>query len=143
MLGLLFIFHNLLLLLLVSPISCACTISLLPPHINILIRGLAKRTLKMDEVNKIKELKELVGENKYRVWWIPQVPMQPFYYPVDSIEEGVLLLKALAQYDIFQIENRVKPDCCNVGGLHMFDDEDNEWIDFYDDDGMGIEEYIK
>ena len=83
-----------------------------------------------------------MSTDKYRVWWIPQVPMQPFYYPVASIEEGVLLLKALAQYDIFQIENRVKPDCCNVGGLHMFDDEDNEWIDFFDDSGI-IEEYMK
>ena len=81
--------------------------------------------------------------SKYRVYWIPQVPMDAFYYPVDTVEEGVLLLKALAQYDIFQVENWVKLDCCNVGGLQMFDPEDNEWIEFFDENGDDIEEYLK
>ena len=25
---------------------------------------------------------------KLRVWWIPQVPMEAFYIPVESVEEG-------------------------------------------------------
>jgi len=52
-----------------------------------------------------------------RVWWIPQVPMSPFFYPVPSIEAGDALLDALAKYDMFQFENNVKPDYCNAGGM--------------------------
>ena len=63
-----------------------------------------------------------------RVWWIPQIPMNPFYYPVSTAKEGRLLTEALALYDIFQFENRTKPDYCNAGGIEIF--EDGEWNDY-------------
>ncbi len=28
-----------------------------------------------------------------RVWWIPQIPMNPFYVPIDTLAEGVKLLE--------------------------------------------------
>lgn len=68
-----------------------------------------------------------------RVWWIPQVPMKAFYVPVASVAEGVKILDILANYDIFQYENRVKPDYCNTGGLQML--EDGEWVDWCSEDG--------
>ena len=60
-----------------------------------------------------------------RVWWIPQVPMESFKVLVKDIETGQWLLNILAQYDLFQLEHRVKPDYCNVGGIEIF--EDGEW----------------
>ncbi len=69
---------------------------------------------------------------KLRVWWIPQVPMKPFYVPVSSLEEGAKLLDVLAAYDMFQFENNVKPDYCNVGGLDVF--EDGEWCSWMDEE---------
>ena len=77
---------------------------------------------------------------KLRVWWIPQVPMKPFHVPVSSVEEGAKIMMVLADYDAFQFENNVKPDYCNVGGLQVFDPEDNEygpdgsWRDWHDDE---------
>jgi len=72
-----------------------------------------------------------------RVWWIPQVPMEPFFYPVESPEEGAALCDALAKYDMFQYENNVKPDYCNVGGLQVYeyvpngdDPDDDGWCDW-------------
>lgn len=64
-----------------------------------------------------------------RVWWIPQVPMRAFRVCVDSVKEGVLLIDTLGKYDIFQLENRIKPDFCNAGGLEMYDH--GEWSDWY------------
>lgn len=75
---------------------------------------------------------------KLRVWWIPQVPMKEFTVEVRNIREGKLILNALAEYDIFQYENNIKPDYCNAGGLSVF--EDGEWFDWYDDDGNGIDD---
>ena len=66
-----------------------------------------------------------------RVWWIPQVPMEPFFVPVGSVREGVLIMGVLGKYDLFQFENKIKPDYCNTGGLEML--ENGEWTDWYDD----------
>lgn len=73
-----------------------------------------------------------------RVWWIPQVPMKPFYVPVETIREAKLVLDALAKYDQFQFENNVKPDYCNAGGLEIF--EDGDWEDWCSADGYDIDD---
>jgi len=78
-------------------------------------------------------------ENDLRIWWIPQVPMEPFRHSVKNVAEAKNLLNALALYDIFQFEHKVKPDFCNMGGLEIFlEGEWNEWCD--DDTGESIEE---
>ena len=67
-----------------------------------------------------------------RVWWIPQIPGKPFHVGVDTVEEGVKIMEVLAEYDLFQYENKIKPDYANVGGLEIF--EDGEWCSWYDDE---------
>ena len=75
---------------------------------------------------------------KLRVWWIPQVGVsEAFYVPVESPEEGKKVMDMLAAYDAFQLQNKVKPDYTNVGGLQMWSEEEREWNDWYmetDDD---------
>lgn len=91
---------------------------------------------------------------KLRVWHIPQVPMKAFIVEVNSVEEGVRMMDALAHYDIFQYENNVKPDYCNANGLQMWDealtDQDlaemeleDKWIDWYNDDYEDPREYLE
>lgn len=67
-----------------------------------------------------------------RVWWIPQVPMKAFHVPVKTVNEAKLLLRTLADYDLFQYENRIKPDYCNTGGLEVFEAEG--WMEWESDD---------
>jgi hypothetical protein len=75
-----------------------------------------------------------------RVWWIPQVPGKPFYVSVKTLIEAKLILNTLAYYDLFQLEHRIKPDYCNIGGLQVFDSSDNtdsengSWVDWYEED---------
>ena len=69
-----------------------------------------------------------------RVWWIPQIPMKPFYIPVDNVSEAVKVMNILAGYDKFQFENRVKPDYSNAGGLQRYVEDNGEgpgWEDWY------------
>jgi hypothetical protein len=70
-------------------------------------------------------------EGDLRVWWIPQVPMQSFEVPVESVEQGWWLCSVLADYDTFQLENNVKPDYANAGGVQMFEviDGTGDWFD--------------
>jgi hypothetical protein len=73
-----------------------------------------------------------MNTNKLRVWWIPQVGIDStFYVPVNSVEEGKKTLDLLAAYDAFQLQNRVKPDYSNVGGLQYFDKEEQDWNDWF------------
>lgn len=84
--------------------------------------------------------------DKYRVWWIPQVPGEPFRVPVKSVEEGVLIMQTLADYDLFQLKHRIKPDFTNAGGLEVLREWDPEtmachvqWEDWYDEES-GIDD---
>jgi len=83
---------------------------------------------------------------KLRVSHFPQVPCKAFQVEVNSIDEGLKIMNTLAYYDIFQFENRIKPDYCNATTLDMWDENsDGEgtpgWIDWYDEDGNCIDDY--
>lgn len=67
-------------------------------------------------------------EGDLAVWWVPQVPMKAFWVRVDSIPQAVFLLETLAKYDLFQLENRVKGDFSNAGGLCIF--EGGVWVEW-------------
>ncbi len=71
---------------------------------------------------------------KLRVWWIPQVPGKPFQVEVANLIEAKLLLNALENYDQFQVDNRIKGDYCNCGGLEMWNEEDNDWEEWFNED---------
>jgi len=85
-----------------------------------------------------------------KVWWIPQIPMNSFEYPVNSPQEAFILLDALAEYDLFQLENNIKPDYSNVGGLMVFDEElideiedCDGWSEWYSEMGEDIDYYLR
>lgn len=54
-----------------------------------------------------------------RVWWMPQVPGTPFHVEVSTLKDGALLLDTFASYDNFLLEEKIKPDHSNMGGLEV------------------------
>ena len=80
-----------------------------------------------------------------QLWWIPQVPMNPFTVDVDTVEEAVKILQVLAHYDLFQLDNNIKPDYSNAGGLCIWCEDDGSgkpgWQDWYDDE-TGLDDPI-
>jgi hypothetical protein len=77
--------------------------------------------------------------------------MKAFDVDVESVKEGAKILDVLADYDLFQLDNNIKPDYCNAGGLIMLDTDDKEdspegsWCSWYDEE-TGIDdpsEYIE
>lgn len=80
---------------------------------------------------------------RLRVWHIPQIPMKAFHVEVSSIDEAWKILNTLWNYDLFQYENNVKPDYCNMSGLEYFDDEEKEWSEWEDEDGNDIKEHFE
>lgn len=88
----------------------------------------------------------ITKQGDLRVWWIPQIPGEPFHVDVASPAEAKKIMDVLANYDIFQFENRIKPDYCNAGGLEcyrqdgMWEEGDSEdWCEWESDDGDNID----
>lgn len=77
---------------------------------------------------------------KMKVWHIPQIPGKAFEVDVETIEEGVKIMDVLGNYDLFQYNNNIKPDYCNVNGINIFDPNDDydspngSWISWYDEE---------
>ena len=81
---------------------------------------------------------------KLRVWHNCQAgKVDNFYVEVESIEQAWKILNVLWNYDLFQYENKVKPDYCNMSGLEYFDEEEQGWREWYDDDGYDIKEHFE
>ena len=81
-----------------------------------------------------------------RVWHIPQVPGEPFHVPVATPQEARKVLDVLAHYDLFQFQNGIKGDYCNIAGLEVYeaDSGDGEpgWSEWCSVDGDSIQEAI-
>jgi hypothetical protein len=73
-----------------------------------------------------------------RVWWIPQVPGEPFYVEVSGVKEARKILDTLAEYDAFLLKNKHRIAHFNTGGLEVM--EENEWIEWRDSQGRDIDE---
>lgn len=73
-------------------------------------------------------------------WWVPQMPMKAFERRINSIAEGRLLEEVLAEYDLFQYENKVKPDYSNTGGIARWESDPDggpdamDWFDVEDEE---------
>jgi len=53
--------------------------------------------------------------------------MKAFEYETSDFQSARMLEDALCKYDLFEYENRVKPDYCNVGGVQFWDEQGEEW----------------
>ena len=75
-----------------------------------------------------------------KVWYIPQVPMQPFERTIrhrEGTEErelalAVILLDTITSFSIFEFENRIKPDYSDVGGISRWEDDGTGSYDWFD-----------
>ena len=73
-----------------------------------------------------------------QVWWIPQVPMDAFTVSVSTVEQGVKIMNVLADYDLFQLHNKIRNDYSNAGGLRRWCSDNGDgipgWEDWYDEE---------
>lgn len=74
-----------------------------------------------------------------RVAHFPQIPCKPFDVEVEDLKQAKLVMDVLSNYDLFQYENSIKPDYCNVTVLEMWDEEVEDWCNWYDEE-TGIDD---
>lgn len=76
---------------------------------------------------------------KLRIAHYPQVPCKAFYVDVNSLEEAKKIKDTLAYYDLFQFENRIKPDYANMTIIEVYDEGEQDWMMWMDDE-TGIDD---
>lgn len=67
--------------------------------------------------------------NKFKAWYIPQVPMKAFEVERGTAVEAQAALDLITAFSIFEFENKVKPDYSDTGGVAEWDETEQEWID--------------
>lgn len=82
-----------------------------------------------------------------RVWHIPQIPGKAFRAEVASPGEAKKVIAILADYDLFQYRNRIKPDYANASGLEVYEADAGEgrpgWCEWCDEEsGHEIDDWV-
>ena len=84
-----------------------------------------------------------------RVWHVPQIPMKPFHVPVTAVDEARRVIAILAQYDLFQYHNKIKPDYSNASGLEVYEADNGdgvpgwcEWCDAETGDDIRAKDFL-
>lgn len=75
-----------------------------------------------------------------KVWYVPQVPMQPYerilpHHDGDEEKElalAAILLDTIISFSSFEFENRVKPDYSDMGGIERWEGDGEGGRDWYE-----------
>lgn len=79
---------------------------------------------------------------KLRVWYIPQVPGQPFKVEVSTLEDAALAWKTILGLSAFEFDQNIKPDYTDAIGLEEF--IDGEWLEWEDPEtGDDFSDYLE
>lgn len=107
------------------------------------IREHQRRVLRPEEFFELPVEERLTRPWPYplRVWWVPQIPMKAFYVEARTAQDAINTMDTLSRYDQFQLDNNVKPDYCNAGGIAQYEGSvepnDDGWYDVDDEEVFG------
>jgi hypothetical protein len=80
---------------------------------------------------KERPISDIPRDGALRVWHIPLLGVPPFYVPVLTVDAAKLVLVTLAEYDLFCLEQGVRPeDFSNMSGLDVY--AGGTWMDWED-----------
>ena len=68
---------------------------------------------------------------------------KPFHKDVASPEEAKAVIDGIADFINQKIEEGIFPDHCSTAGLEYWDEEEQEWLTWYDEDGRDLDEYFE
>jgi len=66
-----------------------------------------------------------------------------YYKEVSSPEEAKTRIDAIADFINTKVYDGAFPDHCSTAGLEYFDEKEEEWLTWYDDDGLDFDEHFE
>lgn len=67
---------------------------------------------------------------------------KPFHKDVASPEEAKAVIDGIADFVNQKVDEGVFPDHCSTAGLEEWDEEEHEWMTWYDEDGLDLDEHF-
>ena len=67
---------------------------------------------------------------------------KPYYKEVSSAEEAKTMIDAIAGFVNAKVDEGVFPDHCSTAGLEEYDEEEKDWVTWYDEDGLDFDEHF-
>lgn len=66
-----------------------------------------------------------------------------YYKEVSSLEEAKATINNIADFLNFAVDHNILPDHCSTTGLEVYNEEDQEWEEWYDNDGCDLDEHFE
>jgi len=67
--------------------------------------------------------------DRYKIWYIPQIPMPAFEREYTDFETAKTVLNALIDLSLFEFDNMVKPDYADMAGIDRWTGSEWETLD--------------
>ena len=71
---------------------------------------------------------------RFRAWYVAKMPMKAFTVETTNAIDAEKILDVLEDFSLFEIQNNVKPDYAEAGGIDIWDEEYQEWTDYHPED---------
>ena len=68
---------------------------------------------------------------------------KPYYKEVSSVEEAKIMVDAIAAFVNAKVDEGVFPDHCSTAGLEEYDEEEKDWEDWCDENGLDFDEHFR
>lgn len=68
---------------------------------------------------------------------------EPYYKEVSSPEEAKTMIDAIADFVNAKVDEGVFPDHYSVAGLEEWDEDEQDWLTWYDEYGFDFDEHFE
>ena len=66
---------------------------------------------------------------------------EPYRKEVSTVEEAKIMIDTISDFINAKVYEGVFPDHCSTAGLEEYDEEEKEWMTWYDEDGLDFDDY--
>lgn len=84
----------------------------------------------------------MAKEEKLRVWY-GILGTETYYQEVKTPEEAKLVIDSIARFLNAKVEEGVFEDHCSAAGLEVYDNDEQDWVEWYDEDGLDLDEHFE
>ena len=81
-------------------------------------------------------------EKKLRVWY-KILGTETYYQEVKTPEEAKVVIDSIARFLNTKVEEGVFENHCSAAGREEWDEENEEWCDWYDEEGFDFDEHFE
>ena len=79
---------------------------------------------------------------KLRVYYII-LGTKTYYKEVKSPEEAKIVIDAISSFVNAKVDEGVFQDHCSVAGLDVWDEDEQDWVTWYDEEGRDLDEHFE